>query len=334
MKTLFTITPEELEKYKDNVKKGLYLKKAEKELPVMPQTTDASQLDNWRKDCENRMKLLSEENEMLQNRCERIELNERVKVLFNDEQRNAQELVNILKNQLDAKDKIVLRLTKDVETFKQKVDTTLADKIWVDEKNVMLEKENKAFKKKNEILEMQNDMLGQKNEELEKENNMLNKEKISLNEKISELEDSYASGSAGSAVVESDEGAKVVNSDAARENEAYKKKIEEQDALIDDLSNRLKNKSIPMSSIIDGFRKLAQFDSKDTVSMVFKSLCTMLSKCTAWTNSEEEILKIFVGQNTPALGTVNNYYGNGANHYDYHKELTLKKEDNKSIEKK
>ena len=334
MNTLFTITPEELEKYKDNVKKGLYLKKAEKELPVMPQTTDASQLDNWRKDCENRMKLLSEENEMLQNRCERIELNEKVKVLFNDEQRNAQELTNILKNQLDAMNTKVKKLTKDVETYKQKVDTTLADKRWVDEKNVMLEKENKAFMKKNEILEMQNDMLGQKNEELENQNNMLNKENISLNEKISELEDSYASGTAGSAVVESDEGAKVINSDAAQENEAYKKKIEEQDALINDLSNRLKNKSIPMSAIIDGFRKLAQIDSKDAVSMVFKSLCTMFSKCTAWTNSEEEILKIFVGKNTPAPGTVNNYYGNGANHYDYHKELTLNKEDNKSIEKK
>ncbi|MGM9733528.1 MAG: hypothetical protein ACI3YT_05365 [Prevotella sp.] len=334
MKTLFTITSEELQRLKDNVNKAVYLKEAEKELSVMPQTTDASQLENWRKDCENRMKRLSEKNEMLRNRCKRIELIDKVTVLFNDEQRNAQELVNILKNQLDTKDKKIIRLANDVDTYKQKVDTTLADKRWVDEKNVMLEKENNAFKKKNEILEMQNDMLGQKNEELENENNMLNKENKSLKEKISELEALYASGFAGSAVVENAEGAKVVNSDAARENEAYKKKIEKQDALINDLSNRLKNKSIPMSSIIDGFRKLAQIDSKDAVSMVFKSLCTMFSKCTAWTNSEEEILKIFVGQNTPAPGTVNNYYGNGANHYDYHRELTLNKEDNKSIEKK
>ena len=96
MKTLFTITPEELEKYKDNVKKGLYLKKVDKGLPEMPQATDALQIDNWRKDCENRMKILSEENEMLQKRCERIELHDKVMVIFNDEQRNAQELVNIL----------------------------------------------------------------------------------------------------------------------------------------------------------------------------------------------------------------------------------------------
>lgn len=333
METLFTITPEELEKYKDNVKKGLYLKKVEKELPEMPQTTDASQLDNWRKDCENRMKLLSEENEMLQNRCERIELNEKVKVLFNDEQRDAQELVNILKNQLDEKDKKIFRLANDVDTYKQKVDTTLADKIWVDKKNAMLETENKEYKKKNEILEMQNDLLGQKNVELENENNTLNEENKLLNEKISEFEALFASGFAGSAVVESDEGATVVNSDAARENDAYKKEIQEKDALINELSNRLKNESIPMSSIIDGFRLLAQIDSKDAVSMMFKSLCTMLSKCTAWTNSAEEILKIFVEQNTPASGTVNNYYGNGANHYDFHKELTIKKEDIKSIEK-
>ena len=43
MKTLFTITPEESERYKANGKKGLYLKKADKELPEMPQSTDALQ---------------------------------------------------------------------------------------------------------------------------------------------------------------------------------------------------------------------------------------------------------------------------------------------------
>ena len=96
MKTLFTITPEELEKYKDNVKKGLYLKKADKGLPEMPQATDALQIDNWRRDCENRMKLLSEENEMLQNRCARIELNEKVKVLFNDELNGVSERIRRL----------------------------------------------------------------------------------------------------------------------------------------------------------------------------------------------------------------------------------------------
>ena len=334
MKTLFTITPEELEKYKDNVKKGLYLKKADKELPEMPQATDALQIDNWRKDCENRMKLLSEENEMLQNRCARIELNEKVKVLFNDEQRDAQELINILKNQLDAMNTKVKKLTKDVESYENKMNTVIEDKRWIEEKKVMFEKENAAFKRQNKILETQNELFEQKSAELGREINTLRLENKLLKEKNSEWEVMYATGFASSAVVESDEVAKVINSDAAQENEAYKKKIEEQDALIDELSNRLKNKSIPMSSIIDGFRKLAQIDSKEAVSMVFKSLCTMLSKCTAWTNSEEEILKIFVGQNIPVPGTVNNYYGNGANHYDYHKELTLKKEDNKSIEKK
>ena len=119
MKTLFTITSEDFQKLIACVNKGLYLKKAEKELPEMPQAADALQIDNWRKDCENRMKLLSEENEMLQNRCARIELHDKAMVIFNDEQRNAQELVNILKNQLEAKDRKVKKLTNDVETIKQ-----------------------------------------------------------------------------------------------------------------------------------------------------------------------------------------------------------------------
>ena len=131
MKTLFTITPEELEKYKDNVKKGLYLKKADKGLPEMPQATDALLIDNWREDCENRIKILSEENEMLQKRCERIELHDKAMVIFNDEQRNAQELVNILKNQLEAKDRKVKKLTNDVETIKQKINTVIEEKHWV-----------------------------------------------------------------------------------------------------------------------------------------------------------------------------------------------------------
>ena len=334
MKTLFTITSEDFQKLIDCVNKGLYLKKAEKELPEMPQAADALQIDNWRKDCENRIKILSEENEMLQKRCERIELHDKAMVIFNDEQRNAQELVNILKNQLEEKDRKVKKLTNDMETLKQKINTVIGEKYWVIEKKEMLEKENRAFKKKTEILEMQNDMLERKNTELENKNNNLNLEIKSLIEKNSEWEALYASGFAGSAVVESDEGAKVVDSDAARENENYKKEIEEKETLINDLSNKLKNQSIPMSAIIEGFRKLALIDTKEVVLMVFKSLGIILSKCNAWTNSEDEILRIFVEQNTPSSGTVNNYYGSGANHFDYHRELTIKKEDNKSLEKK
>ena len=168
---------------------------------------------------------------------------------------------------------------------------------------------------------------------LEKENKKLKQENKLLKEKNSEWEALYASGFASSAVVESDEGATVVNSDAARENEAYKKEIEEKEALINDLSNKLKNKSIPMSSIIDGFRKLARFDSREAVSMVFKSLGIMLSKCTAWTNSEDEILMIFAMDDNPAPGTVNHIYNSGANHYDHHRELTINNGDNKLLEK-
>ena len=332
MKTLFTITPEELEKYKDNVKKGLYLKKADKGLPEMPQATDALHIDNWREDCENRIKILSEENEMLQKRCERIELHDKAMVIFNDEQRNAQELVNILKNQLEAKDRKVKKLTNDVETIKQKINTVIEEKHWVIEKKEMLEKENRAFKKKTDILEMQNDMLERKKIELEKENNNLNQEIKSLMEKNSEWEALYASGFAGSAVVESDEGAKVVNSDAARENENYKKEIEDKETLIKDLSNKLKHKTIPMSSIIDGFKELALL-GKEKVSTAYMTLCTMLQDCEAWRTNREEIKNIFVEKNNTAPGTINYNYSAGATHYDHHREITIKKEDNKLLRK-
>ena len=332
MKTLFTITPEELEKYKDNVKKGLYLKKADKGLPEMPQATDALLIDNWREDCENRIKILSEENEMLQKRCERIELHDKAMVIFNDEQRNAQELVNILKNQLEEKDRKVKKLTNDAETLKQKINTVIGEKYWVIEKKEVLEKENRAFKKKTEILEVQNDMLERINTELENKNNNLNLDIKSLIEKNSEWEALYASGFAGSAVVESDEGATVVNSDAARENEAYKKEIQEKDVLINELSNRLKNESIPMSSIIDGFKELALL-GKEKVSTAYMTLCTMLQDCEAWRTNREEIKNIFVEKNNTAPGTINYNYSAGATHYDHHSEITIKKEDNKLLRK-
>ena len=332
MKTLFTITSEDFQKLIDCVNKGLYLKKADKGLPEMPQATDALLIDNWREDCENRIKILSEENEMLQKRCERIELNEKVKVLFNDEQRDAQELVNILKNQLEEKDRKVKELTNDVETFQQKINTVIGEKYWVIEKKEMLEKENRAFKKKTEILEMQNDMLERKNTELENKNNNLNLEIKSLIEKNSEWEALYASGFAGSAVVESDEGATVVNSDAARENEAYKTEIQKKDVLINELSNRLKNESIPMSSIIDGFKELALL-GKEKVSTAYMTLCTMLQDCEAWRTNREEIKNIFVEKNNTAPGTINYNYSAGATHYDHHREITIKKEDNKLLRK-
>ena len=332
MKTLFTITSEDFQKLIDCVNKGLYLKKVDKELPEMPQSTDALQIDNWHKDCENRMKILSEENEMLQKRCERIELHDKAMVIFNDEQRNAQELVNILKNQLEEKDRKVKKLTNDVETFKQKINTVIEEKYWVIEKKEMLEKENRAFKKKTEILEMQNDMLERKNTELENKNNNLNLEIKSLIEQNSEWEALYASGFAGSAVVESDEGAKVVNSDAARENENYKKEIEDKETLINDLSNKLKHKTIPMSSIIDGFKELALL-GKDKVSTTYMSLCTMLQDCEAWRTNREEIKNIFVEKNNTAPGTINYNYSAGATHYDHHREITIKKEDNKLLRK-
>ena len=153
MKTLFTITSDDFQKLIACVNKGLYLKKADKGLPEMPQATDVLQIiDNWREDCENRMKILSEENEMLQKRCERIELNEKVKVLFNDEQRDAQELINILKNQLEEKDRKVKKLTKDVESYENKMNTVIEEKRWIEEKKVMFEKENAAIKRQNKIL--------------------------------------------------------------------------------------------------------------------------------------------------------------------------------------
>ena len=332
MNTLFTITKDELEKYKENVNKGLYLKKADKGLPEMPQATDALQIDNWRKDCENRMKILSEENEMLQKRCERIELHDKAMVIFNDEQRNAQELVNILKNQLEEKDRKVKKLTNDAETLKQKINTVIGEKYWVIEKKEVLEKENRAFKKKTEILEVQNDMLERINTELENKNNNLNLDIKSLIEKNSEWEALYASGFAGSAVVESDEGAKVVNSDAARENENYKKEIEKKETLINDLSNKLKHKTIPMSSIIDGFKELALL-GKEKVSTAYMTLCTMLQDCEAWRTNREEIKNIFVEKNNTAPGTINYNYSAGATHYDHHREITIKKEDNKLLRK-
>ena len=333
MNTLFTITKDELEKYKENVNKGLYLKKADKGLPEMPQATDTLQIiDNWREDCENRIKILSEENEMLQKRCERIELHDKAMVIFNDEQRNAQELVNILKNQLEAKDRKVKKLTNDVETIKQKINTVIEDKRWIEEKKVMFEKENAAFKRQNKILETQNELFEQKSAELGREINTLRLENKLLKEKNSEWEALYASGFAGSAVVESDEGAKVVNSDAARENENYKKEIEDKETLINDLSNKLKHKTIPMSSIIDGFKELALL-GKEKVSTAYMTLCTMLQDCEAWRTNREEIKNIFVEKNNTAPGTINYNYSAGATHYDHHREITIKKEDNKLLRK-
>ena len=310
MKTLFTITPEEYQKLVDDVNKGLYLKKSKSELPVTPQTTDASQIDKWRKDYENRLKLLGEENEMLRKRCERIELIDKMRALYEDEQRSAQGLVGSLKKELDARDKKISSLTHDVDSYKQRVDQALEEKKRFEQKNKMLEKDHMA--------------IGRQNDTLIKENNL-------LKEKVSEFEALFASGFAGAAVVESGEGTKVVDSDAARENEAYKKEIEEKEALINELSNKLKNKAIPMSLIIEGFRKLAQIDSKDAVASVFKSLCTMFSKCAAWTNNEDEILRIFVEQNTKPLGSITNYYAAGANHYDHHRELNIKDDDKKLL---
>ena len=332
MKTLFTITSEDFQKLIDCVNKGLYLKKADEGLPEMPQATDALQIDNWREDCENRMKILSEENEMLQKRCERIELNEKVKVLFNDEQRDAQELINILKNQLEEKDRKVKKLTKDVESYENKMNTVIEDKRWIEEKKMMFEKENAAFKRQNKILETQNELFEQKSAELGREINTLRSENKLLKEKNSEWEALYASGFAGSAVVESDEGAKVVNSDAARENENYKKEIEKKETLINDLSNKLKHKTIPMSSIIDGFKELALL-GKDKVSTTYMSLCTMLQDCEAWRTNREEIKNIFVEKNNTAPGTINYNYSAGATHYDHHHEITIKKEDKKLLRK-
>ena len=196
----------------------------------------------------------------------------------------------------------------------------------------MFEKENAAFKRQNEILETQNELFEQKSAELGREINTLRLENKLLKEKNSEWEALYASGFAGSAVVESDEGATVVNSDAARENEAYKTEIQKKDVLINELSNRLKNESIPMSSIIDGFKELALL-GKEKVSTAYMTLCTMLQDCEAWRTNREEIKNIFVEKNNTAPGTINYNYSAGATHYDHHREITIKKEDNKLLRK-
>ena len=85
-------------------------------------------------------------------------------------------------------------------------------------------------------------------------------------------------------------------------------------------------------AIIDGFKELALL-GKEKVSTAYMTLCTMLQDCEAWRTNREEIKNIFVEKNNTAPGTINYNYSAGATHYDHHREITIKKEDNKLLRK-
>lgn len=139
----FTLTEVQFQTLKDNVEKGQYLKKSENELPLLPNSADASQFVAWRKECENRIRVLGEENEMLQKRCERMDVMEQVKVLYDGEQRVAQELIDRLKAKLDAKDKEIKELKSNVETYEQMAKKAMEDKDRLDKE--IGELRNKKF---------------------------------------------------------------------------------------------------------------------------------------------------------------------------------------------
>lgn len=344
----FTIPRDYFEELRDNVTKGRYLREDSKGQPDNGKTDEGTQSDALGKDLES----LRKEIGMLRKRCERIELYDKAKAVFNDEQRDAQELIDMLKDQLDAMNNEVITLNYEAEAYKQKIEEANADRSWFEERCTMLDTENMALRRQNDTLEKQNDKLEEKNKALESENKMLEAKKSRLEDEVKKLKENrpqtenrtfrwneraisdYAmkfgvvSPNPANGVVSP----KPANGDALRENEAYKKEIAEKEALIDDLSNKLKNKSIPMSTLIEGFKKLARFDTKEDVSMTFKSLCAMLSGCEAWKNNEEEILKIFEMDNNSAPSTINYNYGPGANHYDHHRELRIKSDDKHLLE--
>lgn len=149
----FALTEEQFQTMKENVAKGLYLKKAEVELPSLPQSADASRLEAWRKECENRIRLLNEENKMLQKRCERMDVAEQIKVLHDGEQRLAQEVIDTLKAELDAKEKEIRELKDNAKTYEQMAKKAMEDKDRLD-KEIEELRHNKHANKPNEKLDL------------------------------------------------------------------------------------------------------------------------------------------------------------------------------------
>ncbi|MDD5825855.1 MAG: hypothetical protein PUD14_08205 [Prevotellaceae bacterium] len=192
-------------------------------------------------------------------------------------------------------------------------------------KNTEMEREVEEWKRKaNEAEEAL--------KRIAREAERLSNECALLKEKNEEWENMFASGFAGSCIVEQGSEEKAINSDVARENEAYRKEIEEKEALIEELADKLKNKSIPMHYIISGFKELADF-GLEHVSSTYKSICTMLQDCDAWRNNREEIRKIFVEEKKKGVSPSVSYnYASGATHKDTHREIYLNNESTKLLE--
>ena len=151
----------------------------------------------------------------------------------------------------------------------------------------------------------------------------LKNEITSLKMKNEEWELLFAKGFAGCAVMEGDD-AKVINSDAEREKEAYRKEIEEKSNKINNLIARLTKEMVSMSDIVGGFRRMSGWGERDDLVKVYNSLNTMLMGNEVWRKYTGEIESIFVQVNQNATTPSINYnYGPGANHYDSHTDLRI-----------
>ena len=149
----------------------------------------------------------------------------------------------------------------------------------------------------------------QRIEELEKENQILKNRVSELEEEIAAEEARREAGFGDMYVLEEYEfdGNKkgvikqqIIDTDKAKalatvqkNNKEYKKKLAEMEAAVNHLRDKLGNKSVLLSILVDGIKDFAEEKSIEEAHTLFEHLCYILIKEKAWTNNVDDLKKFF-----------------------------------------
>ena len=97
----------------------------------------------------------------------------------------------------------------------------------------------------------------------------------------------------------------ITQEEINEENENYKKKIKEMNGIIKTLRDKLGNKTVPLTVIVDEIKKRAKMVGIESAYKLFESFNSVLSDVPAWRTNKSDLETFFIEEKERTLKALN-----------------------------
>ena len=103
----------------------------------------------------------------------------------------------------------------------------------------------------------------------------------------------------------------IAQEEINEKEENYKKKVNEMNGIIKKLRDKLGNKTIPLTVIVDEIKKRAKMVGIESAYQLFESFNSVLSDVPAWKSNKSDLETFFIEERERTLKALNVNVGNG-----------------------